>query len=397
MRFARSVLALDAPLLVVAGIAFVSQIGIALMLPLLPLFALSLSATPVQLGLLTSAFAIANTAGQLLAGLAIDRAGARTFIRGGTALYAAANGLIATAADAVALISYRALAGLGGGANIVATRLYIAQTADPKRMAYVQGILGAAGAAGSVAGPAIGGVASLSDLRLPFSLVAVTSGVAFCASLLLPRPARPQAPAAEGGPTTGLNRAVIALLLAQLCLLASYGGFITTYGALATQRLGWTTFEVGFVFTVIAVGSIVLGPWLSHVADRVGRRLVAIVALPVIASWGFVFVLALPRPILYLDTVLAGGALTAFNAAWFALLNDASPAERRGRTFGIVSAVSNVGVVVGATLAAAVWQQIDVALAMAVSSAWAGIGAVAMLAVPGPRAEPQVAPGRSGS
>lgn len=379
----RSLLALDAPLLIVAGISFVSQIGIAVMLPLLPLYALSLEATPVQLGLLTSAFAVANTVGQLAAGLALDRAGARAFIRGGTAIYAGANALIATAADALALIAYRTLAGIGAGANIVATRLYVAQSADPARMAYVQGVLGAAASAGSIAGPAVGGIASLSDLRLPFVLVAITSGIGFLGSLVLPRPARPASAApAGGGPTTALNRSVIALLLAQVCLLASYGGFITAYGAFATQRLGWTTLEVALVFTVIAVGSIVLGPPLSYLADRVGRRGVATLSLAVIASWGLVFVLGLPRPFLYADTVLTGGALTAFGGAWFALLSEASPAERRGRTFGIVSGVSNVGIVIGATLAAAIWEQVDLAWAMVVSSAGAGLGVLAMLAVP---------------
>ena len=52
-------------LLLLAAMVFIVQIGVAVMLPLLPLYAQSLGAAPVELGLLTSAFAITNAIGQL--------------------------------------------------------------------------------------------------------------------------------------------------------------------------------------------------------------------------------------------------------------------------------------------------------------------------------------------
>ena len=127
---------LGLPILILALINFVSQVGIAVMLPLLPLYGLSLQATPLQLGLLTSAFAAATAVSQFASGFMLDRAGPRGFIRAGTAVYAAANGLIATAQSALALIAYRTLAGLGAGANLVASRLYVAQIAHPARLAF---------------------------------------------------------------------------------------------------------------------------------------------------------------------------------------------------------------------------------------------------------------------
>ena len=47
---------------------FIVQVGVAVMLPLLPLYARSLGAAPLELGLLTSSFAITNAIGQLMAG-----------------------------------------------------------------------------------------------------------------------------------------------------------------------------------------------------------------------------------------------------------------------------------------------------------------------------------------
>src|SRR2546426_12314297 len=62
----RGVLELRRPLLVFAVIAFVAAIGISIMPPLLPLCGLSLGASSVLVGLMTSGFAIANSVAQLV-------------------------------------------------------------------------------------------------------------------------------------------------------------------------------------------------------------------------------------------------------------------------------------------------------------------------------------------
>ena len=74
--------AIDPALGVLAFIGFISQVGIAVMLPLLPLYATELGATPFVLGLLTSSFAVTNAVGQLGTGFLVDRWGSRRFISG---------------------------------------------------------------------------------------------------------------------------------------------------------------------------------------------------------------------------------------------------------------------------------------------------------------------------
>jgi DHA1 family multidrug resistance protein-like MFS transporter len=356
--------AVRGPLGILSLISFVSALGVSVMLPLIPLYAVSLGAAPVQLGLLTSAFAVATTVAQVGAGLFMDRYGARGFIRGGIATYAGANFLIATARSAVSLISFRTIAGLGGGTNLVATRLYLSQVTAPERMAFANGVLSAAVSAGQVAGPVLGGVvAALANLRLPFIMVGITSALGFLGALFLPRPA-PVSPSAGlltgGAPPRIFTRDVMVLLFAQLFLLAGYGGFITTYAPFATRELGWSTLDVGIVFSFFGAGSILLGPWLSHLADRTGRRRIAALSTLPVAAFGAVLVAGAPKVGVYAISILAGGALTAFTGSWFALLSAASPSVRRGRTFGLVSAGSNLGQVAGAMGASAVWQQVTI-------------------------------------
>jgi MFS family permease len=369
-------------LIVLATISFVSSLGISIMLPLLPLYALSLGASPLELGLMTSGFAVANGIAQFGSGFVMDRFGARRFVVAGIGTYAAANVLIATAASATALIGYRFIAGLGGGVNMVATRLYISQTAEQASLAFFNSIISAANSAGSVFGPAFGGlVAVAGDLRVPFLIVAGTSSLAFIAALFLPRP-RTEVYATGGKPVTGSvwTRPVFVLLAGNLLLLIGFGGWITSYAPFATQRLGWSTFDVGIIFTVFGIGDITLGPWLGHLADRTGRRRMAVLASIPIFLFGFVLFFNLPRPFFYAISFVTGAALTAYNASWFALLTTAVPTARRGRVFGVVSAVAQTGTVIGALGASTLWQLTDVGGGVLLASCAAlGAGLVLLL------------------
>ena len=298
-RLQRVVGAVDPALGLLAAIGFVSQLGISVMLPLLPLYATELGAPPIVLGLLTSAFAVTNAFGQLGAGFLSERWGARRLLTAGLALYGAMNALIATAATAAWLLTWRTTAGLGGGAMIVSERIYLAQSIEPARRAFANGIISAAQSAGTVAGPAFGGfAAAIGGLRAPFVIVAVTSAVALVGTLFLPAragaPRRPPRPMTSP-PSRSASAPLAALLVANLALLASYGGFITTYAPLATTRLGWSIVEVGIAFSFFGAGSILLGPALAHLADRIGRRPVAILAPIAVAAFGLGLVIGLPH------------------------------------------------------------------------------------------------------
>jgi len=382
-RLQRVVGAVDPALGLLAAIGFVSQLGISVMLPLLPLYASELGAPPIVLGLLTSSFAVANAFGQLGTGFLSDRWGAQRLMTGGLALYGAMNALIATAASAAWLLTWRTAAGFGGGAMIVSERIYLAQSIAPARRAFANGIISAAQSAGQVAGPAFGGIAAaIGGLRAPFVIVAVTSAVALVGTLFLPARERDADPAEDDGQPAEPIRVgpLAALLVANLALLASYGAFITTYAPLATTRLGWEVFEVGIAFSLFGAGSILLGPPLAHLADRTGRRRVAILAPITMGAFGAGLVIGLPQPAAYGLAVVTGAGWTAFNASWYALLADTAPTRRLGRTFGVINAISALGIVVGALAAAELWTRVDIVAGMMVGVIAPFVAVLAMLA-----------------
>lgn len=377
--------ALPTPLLILAAMTFVSSLGVSMMLPLLPLYGLALGATPIQLGLMTSSFSVATAVSQFAAGFLSDRFGARRFISSGIATYSVANALIAVAPNAVALIGLRGLAGLGGGANLVSSRIYLSHVAHRERLAFSNSVVSAAGSAGNVAGPAIGGLlAAAFTLAAPFAAVAATSAIAFVGSLVLPRePAADRdAPGIAGAAPPVVDRPLLVLFVSNLLVSTSFGGWITSYAPFATERLGWTIMEVGLLFTVFAIGDITLGPWLGRLADRTGRKRVAILAGIPVAFFGVALVAAFPRPLLYAVAYVAGAGLTAFFSSWFALMTVAVPASRRGRVFGIVSAIGSIGTVAGSLGAAGIWQSIGLELAILVAGALFMVASLVLIFLP---------------
>lgn len=423
---------IDRPIAVLAVIGFISQVGVSIMLPLLPLYAQELGATPAQLGLMISAFAVTVTIGQLGSGLAIQRVSARRQIPIGLGGYAVANALIAATTSATALITFRALAGFGGGLAIIAERVYIARVAARERLAFTNGVVSAAQSAGSVLGPTVGGVLATISLRVPFLVVAVTAMLALVAALFLPREPDPGGTARStrthgaDDPDPGADPGVLAdpgalaaatvatldvvvdpsllvpsqrrvggalrdrwpqlgpLVLLGLWNLAfnvGFGAWITTYSPLATAKLGIPIVQIGLIFAAFGIGSIVLGPWLAGIADRRGRRgMVAVGSVLVILHIG-TLVAAAPVTIVFATAVVAGGGLAAAQASWFALLSVATDGGRRGRSFGLVTALSNLGMIVGATLAAAAWETIDVTAGMSVAIVAIALGTASLVFV----------------
>lgn len=387
-RLLASLMQMERSLLVLALVSFISSLGISVMLPLIPLYAQSLGASPADLGILISVFAATSAVGQLASGFLLDRFGARGFIRFGIGTYAAANFLIISAQTVISLILYRAIAGIGGGTNLVATRVYLAQVSDPSRMAFANGVLSAAASVGQIGGPAIGGfVASVAGLQGPFLLVGVTSTLALAAAFFLPRPREQAATSQPTAVATSaiLSRGALVLLMSQISLMATYGFIITTFAPLATQQLGWSTIEIGVGFSVLGAGSIILGPWLAHLADRLGRRRIGFLGCLPMAFFAIVLVVPTPQLLRYALFFVAGGGMTAYTAAWFALLAETAPAARRGRTFGIVNALSQSGVIIGSMLASLIWERSGLALAMLASIVPTFLAGFSLLFVPLPR------------
>src|SRR5256886_8674952 len=151
---------------VLMAVAFVDMIGLMLVLPLLPLYALHLHASATTIGFLTASFPVAQLVASPVWGRVSDRYGRRPALLVGLTASAMAYVVFGFAASLWLLFLSRFIQGLGGGTTGVA-QAYVADTMPPHERAKALGWLSAATSLGVVIGPVIGSFAARAGQSAP--------------------------------------------------------------------------------------------------------------------------------------------------------------------------------------------------------------------------------------
>jgi len=142
-------------LVVLMLVAFVDMMGLMIIWPLLPLYAVNLHATPFLVGLLAASFPIAQLVSSPVWGHVSDRHGRRPALLVGLASSAFAYVVFGFTHTLWLLFFSRFVQGLGGGTTGV-VQAYVADSMRPSERAKALGWLSAATSAGVIIGPAIG-------------------------------------------------------------------------------------------------------------------------------------------------------------------------------------------------------------------------------------------------
>src|SRR5512140_537896 len=151
---------------VLIGLNFVDMMGFAMVLPLLPFYALRLKATPELVGWMIASFSIAQLVASPVWGRVSDRYGRRPALLIGLLASAAAYVVFGLANALWLLLASRFIQGAGGGTTGVA-QAYVADTVKPGDRARALGWLSAATSAGVMLGPAIGSFATRINHEAP--------------------------------------------------------------------------------------------------------------------------------------------------------------------------------------------------------------------------------------
>src|SRR3954471_24103899 len=144
-----------ARLLVLFVTAFVDMVGLTMIVPLLPFYATELGASATVVGLLVSAFSVAQLAVAPVWGRFSDRYGRRPAILAGLLLTSCAYVIFGFAGSVLVLLVSRLVQGLGGG-TIGVVQAYVADASPPERRTKNLGSLWVGPSLGAVAGPAFG-------------------------------------------------------------------------------------------------------------------------------------------------------------------------------------------------------------------------------------------------
>ena len=139
-------------------VAFVSTLGEFLVVALLPFYAERYGATPLEVGALVSAFALASMATAPLWGRLADRRGRRPALLLGLVVSAAGYLLFGLAQSLELLLLARLVHGVGGG-TVPVVFAYIADSVSGERRAEGIGWVTAVTSSAAMIGPAVGGLA----------------------------------------------------------------------------------------------------------------------------------------------------------------------------------------------------------------------------------------------
>jgi len=328
-------------------------LGVSIISPVLPQYALSFSIPVALVGWAISAFALARVLTDIPAGLLADRFGRkRIMILGLILIVLSATG--AGLADTYAwLIFARVMGGIGSALYMTAGITWVAQvTAGEARGRYMSMYTGLV-LAGTAFGPTIGGyTAAHFGLNAPFFAWAVLGVAGLVATIPLKEP-RDSSQAERSKmdvkdilsvlssrPFMLVNCAVLALFFLRI------GVRSTLVPLYASLNLGLSEERIGILLTVAAVATVACtfpAGWLS---DRVGRKrpVMACLFLSGIAA------LLIPRQgnIQGLMGIMAFyGVATGIQGSMAAWPADVAPKGKLGTSMGVYRVMADIGMFLG--------------------------------------------------
>ncbi len=274
-----------ARLLVLFVTAFVDMVGLTMIIPLLPYYASAFGANALMVGVLISAFSVAQLAVAPGWGKFSDRYGRRPVILAGLLLTGASYALFAFAGSMTALLITRLIQGAGGG-TIGVVQAYVADSSTAEERTKSLGWLSVVTSLGAVAGPAFGSaMISLGGHRAPglasatLSLMVATFAWRFLRESHGLRPS-----AGHRVPSATTSRVAILrvvthwrepasrLIWIYTVAIGAFYGTIQTAPLLLSGRFGVTEQNIGyFVMYLGGMGVVVRSLILGRMVSRLGE------------------------------------------------------------------------------------------------------------------------------
>jgi DHA1 family multidrug resistance protein-like MFS transporter len=327
--------------------------GLSIISPVLPQYALSFSAPVSVTGWAISAFALARTFTDIPAGLLADRFGKKGNMISGLLLIVISSVGAGLARDFEWLIVARVLEGLGSAFYITSATAWIAQISAGKSRGSYMAVYSGLIFAGTAFGPTIGGFSAVHfGLNSPFFVYAGLAVIGMALTVQLHEPGARQQAQRQQMHLSDLSHVLRngSFLLVNVSVFALFflrGGVRSTLIPLfASLNLGLSEEKIGIALTVAAVATTLVtfpSGWLS---DRVGRKIPIIGCL--LLSAAAVLIVPSQSGLGGLTGVMAlYGLATGLQGSIAAWPADVAPPEKLGTYMGVYRVIGDLGLVLG--------------------------------------------------
>jgi MFS family permease len=371
-------------LAVAIGAVTIDSALLGLVAPLLPAIEERTGASDADLGVALAAYAVPIALLSLPLGRAADALGRRVVLVAGLLLVAAGSVLVAASESLAVLIAARAVQGVGSAASWISALALVSDTAVPGKRGEALGVALAATGVGSIAGPALGGVAADTlSFEAPF-LIACGLALALlvAALVLLPadvpraRPAVPALPVIIRAMRTANGAWAAAIMFISAGVL----GLVEVIAPLDLDaRLGLSASAIGLLFAGSIAVDAAVAPLGGRWGDRRGRRGPAVAGL-VLTAVTLVLLAVLPG---VAGTAVAlavyGAGFSLGVAAAVPWLDEAYEEDERGLAYGMQNLLYAGGYTVGPLLGGVLLEVADADLAYGVTAVALGAAVVALV------------------
>jgi DHA1 family tetracycline resistance protein-like MFS transporter len=340
------------PLAIIFLTIFVNLVGFGIIIPLLPFYAETFAASPLQIGLLFAIFSLAQLVAAPVLGDLSDRYGRRPVLILSLAGTVVSFAMLALAQSLSMLFLARLVDGLSGG-NISTARAYVADITPPHERSRAYGVLGAAFGLGFICGPAMSAVLAQISYTAPIWAAAALTAVAMLmAWLWLPETVRAER-AGTGRPFANLaamlrRPGLRRVLVIDFVYWFAFAIFQTTFALFAAERFGFDASRTGYFFAGFgALGAVVqvllIRPMVGRFGDK--RTFMAGLASAAVGLLAATFTYSVALFALALVPLALG--IGFGHPTMSSLVSRAARGDEQGRVQGAASAIESLGRTIG--------------------------------------------------
>lgn len=348
----------------IVGIMLVCGLSVGVVIPAMPILVKLLGLSQAEFGYMVSAFGLSKLLTNVPAGLYVDTSGRRAAMVAGLAFNSVGYAGMGMVQSLAPIIGLRFVSGIGACFIMAGSITAAVDLSTPANRARMIAPVMTAFSAGTVLGPAVGGV-MVGSLGLEYSFALV--GGMFLANAIAARIFLPETLPAEVR-QAGDNMSAAATVRGQLAQwrpmvadpaireilgvnvaywVALSGGQMTLLPLLLSDHFALTTAEIGYAFAWQSLISVALAGPAATAADRLGPDRVIAPALAIMAA--SLVAIPLAPGNLELAAALAGMAAgsTALSTAPSALVSNLVEARSRAQALSLTRTMGDVGWLMG--------------------------------------------------
>jgi DHA1 family multidrug resistance protein-like MFS transporter len=352
-----------APLMILIVNMFITQVGVGLIIPILPKFMQDFGISSATLGYLVSTMGLTQFLFSPLAGKWADQYGRKMIIVSGIGMFSVSQYIFGFANELWMLYVSRLIGGIGVAFTTPAITAYVADITTEENRGKGLGWIGAAMSFGIVIGPGIGGLLAEYGLRFPFYVASAASAFSMVAALLLlPETlSKEKQLLARNLPQKKENifsQVALSFKAPYLFLLILI--FILTFGLVNVEvifglyvdvKYGFTPKDIAILLTVgVLMGVLVQILLIDWLLRRFGEK--QVINMSMILSAAALVLMLLPGNFLY--TLIVTSLFITFTSVLRPAINtllSKMAGEEQGFVAGMNNAYTSLGIIIAPAIA----------------------------------------------